>query len=215
MTPCYRLSRIAAPTELPITLAEAREQLRVDTAGSPATSTEDDLISALIEAVTEEIDAGTGWLGRAIAPQTWRLSLPGFPACIVLPYPPFIDIMSFQYTDVNGATQTMVEGTDYRVIYGAGPAAEHAAIYPPFLGSFPAARSDFDTVLITYRCGYGAGSPIAADVPEIIKRYIKAALTSAYDSRDVAENELIGRGSIPRHVRNMLENIRVRNGPYA
>lgn len=205
----YKLSRITAPTEQPITLAEARMQLRVDTTGSPAVSTEDNLISALIDAVTQDIDAGTGWLGRAICPQVWRLQLAEFPSVIWLPYPPFLEIVAMSYVDTNGDIQTLIEGIDFRVIAPEGIDAGPACIVPIYLGSFPAARNDYDTITIDFRCGYGTGSPITADVPEIIKRYIKAALTAAYDSRDIDENAATNRGQITAAVKRSLDNFRV------
>ncbi len=211
----FSLSRTVAPTQTPITLIEARDQLRVDTSGSPAVSVEDDLITALIDMATQEIDAGTGWLGRAIAPQTWKLSLSEFPSVIRLPFPPLISITSFTYTDLNEATQTMVEGVDYRIIQETGINAGGACLIPLRLGSWPSALSDFDTVNITFQCGYGTGSPVVADVPEIIKLYIKSVITSQYDNRGVEDNELLNRGGVSKFIRNSLENRRVRDQFYS
>ena len=212
----FSLSRTTAPTELLVTLAEAREQLRVDTTGSPATAADDAIIQTLIEAITQEIDAGTGWLGRALAPQTWTLTLSQFPSVIRLPYPPLISVTSLTYTDLSGNSQTLTEGTDFRVITETGIAAGPACLVPVYLGTWPAARSDFDTVRVVFQCGYGAGSPVAADIPEIIKRYVLAALTVAYDTRDAeAGPTTMAFQRIPSIVRNSLETLRVRGQIYA
>src|SRR6185503_5131054 len=119
----YSLVRTVKPSEPVVTLVESRAQLRVDTFGSPATSPEDQKISDLVSAITESLDAGTGWLGRALAPQTWRLGLKEFPSgCswedtgIILPFPPFIEVVSFTYVDTDGDTQTLVLNTDYRIL---------------------------------------------------------------------------------------------------
>lgn len=212
----FSLSRTVAPSELAVSMTEAREQLRVDTTGSPATSEDDDTIQALIEAITQEIDAGTGWLGRAIAPQTWKLSLSEFPSVIRLPFPPLIEVVSLTYVDLEGNTQTLTEGTDFRVIKEEGIAAGPACIVPVYLGTFPAARSDFDTVNVVFQCGYGVGSPVTANVPDIIKRYIKSALTVAYDSRDSESGQAtLNYQRVPVTVRNSLEMLRIRNQIYA
>lgn len=212
----WSLSRTVAPTDLLVSLAEAREQLRVDTTGSPATAADDTIIQTLIEAITQEIDAGTGWLGRALAPQTWRLSLSQFPSIIRLPYPPLISVVSLTYTDLNGDTQTLTEGTDFRVIKEEGMAAGPACIVPVYLGTFPAARTDFDTVNVTFQCGYGSGSPVTADIPEIIKRYVLSVLTVAYDTRDAeAAPGGVAFQKVPASVRNSLEVLRVRGQFYS
>lgn len=211
----YNLSRVTAPTESLLTLAEARLQLRVDTFGSPASNPEDDLIQSYIDAVTQDIDAGSGWLGRALAPQSWKLALDDWPTrcignianAIVLPYPPLISVTSFTYVDGTGATQTLTEGTGFRVIKETGVDAGQAYLAPLYGETWPAVRVDADAINITYQCGYGSGSPLTEDVPAIIKNYVRAAITFLYESRGV-----VGRGNdidMPDHIRNMLHNLRV------
>lgn len=60
--------RITPPTALVITLAEAREHLRV------SHDDEDLLIQSLIDAAVSWLDGWDGVLGRCIMPQTWRIS---------------------------------------------------------------------------------------------------------------------------------------------
>lgn len=204
----YSLRRTVKPTEAIVSLADARAQLRVDAYGSPPTHPEDDLIESLVTAITEDLDAGTGWLGRALAPQTWELTLTSLPAgnCpIKLPYPPLIEIVSFVYTDSDGATVTMVAGTDYRLV----ATEDYAILAPPFNDNWPTSRDDFAAVTITYRCGYVEGSPEVVAIPEQVKRYVKAALTEAYDNRDTFENAAIRRNEMTDRVVNTLNNLRV------
>ena len=211
----FKLSRTTAPTEMLVSLAEAREQLRVDTTGSPAVAEDDDIITLLIAAITSEIDAGTGWLGRALAPQSWTLQLAQMPRRIHLPYPPLISVTSFTYVDLDGNTQTMVEGVDFRVINSSGITAGPAILEPLYQQTWPFARSDFDTVTVVFQCGYGTGSPVAASIPEIIKRYVLSALTVAYDTRDVETGQAtLSFQKMPEAVRNSLEGFRVRNQFY-
>lgn len=204
------LRRIVPPTEPVVTIEEARAQLRVDAYGSPPSHPEDELIMDIVQAVTEDLDAGTGWLGRALAPQTWQMSLNyiGGTKCIKLPYPPFIEIVSFTYTNTDGDVVVMAEGLDYRVVQGD----PHAELKPVYNGQWPQdVRDDDDSVVITFRCGYVTGSPETVAVPELIKRYVKAFLTEAYDNRDVEQNALTLNGAMPQRIPNTLNSIRVRD----
>lgn len=203
----YTLVRTVKPTDDIVTLAEARAQLRVDTYGSPPASAEDGKISQFVTAITESLDAGTGWLGRALASQTWRLSLQRFPSptkSIPLPYPPLIEVVSFTYTDTDGVVQTMTAGTDFRVI----ETEQGSFVTPPWQDTWPSnVRDDFDSIQITFRCGYVAGSPEAVDVPEQIKNYVLASLTEQFDSRGV--NPTNGASSITTSIENSLNSLRV------
>ena len=64
------LFRTAGPDVEPVTLADAKAALRIDH------SSEDDLISSLIRAAREEVEATTG---LAMIDQDWRLVLDGIP----------------------------------------------------------------------------------------------------------------------------------------
>lgn len=201
----YTLVRTVKPTDDVVTLAEARAQLRVDVFGSPEVSSEDGKISQLVTSITESLDAGTGWLGRALAPQTWRLSLEEFPQCnIMLPFPPFIEVVSFVYTDEAGNTQTLTEGTDFRVV-----TTEQGAFLAPLFNEYwpTDERYDYDSVRITFRCGYVTASPETVDVPEQVKNYILASLTEQFDSRGV--NPLGGVSALTPAIENSLNNLRV------
>jgi len=204
------IRRTVAPTDTVLSLSDAYLQLRLDAVGSPPSHPDDALITAEIAAIVADLDAGTGWLGRALAPQTWRVGLDAFPPddCgIKLPFPPFIEIVSFTYTDADGATQTMVEGTDYRIFQGDTHDAR-ATLEVVYNGSWPVARLDRDSVLITYRCGYVTGSPETVNVPEQVKNVIRAVLTETYDTRGVYDNSAILRGQVLERILNSLTNIR-------
>lgn len=206
------LVRTVAPTEAVLSLAEAYAQLRLDTTGSPPTHPDDALIAAAIDAIAADMDAGTGWLGRALAPQTWRLGLKQFPTyCIHIPFPPFIELVSVTYTDTDGNTQTLVEGTDFRIVLGSRT-GDDAMLIPMFNADWPTdVRDDFDSIQITFRCGYVTGSPETLNVPEQIKNVVRAVLTETYDTRGVYENSAIRRGEALDRIMWTLTNIRVFN----
>ena len=88
----------------PITLAQARLHLKLDTSGSPPSHPDDTLVTALIIASRESAEKYTG---LAIANQTYTLTLDRFPdAEINLQISKVNSITSSSYVDTNGATQT-------------------------------------------------------------------------------------------------------------
>lgn len=106
-----KIDLITPPAALPISLAEAKAHLRVDH------TDEDDLVEALIRAAVDHLDGWAGILGRALEPQTWRLSeardvrLPRSGA-VRLPLGPVVSITSITYLDADGAEQT-IAGASY------------------------------------------------------------------------------------------------------
>ena len=73
-------------------------------------------ITSLVTAITAHLDGADGILGRALAPQTWELVEPAFPAkAISLPLPPLIAVESVKYLDQAREEQT-VAPDKYRII---------------------------------------------------------------------------------------------------
>ena len=70
---------VTPPASKPVTLADAKEHLRVDH------DDEDTVIAALLDTAVAHLDGWSGVLGRAIMPQTWRVSAPV--GDVVLPMP--------------------------------------------------------------------------------------------------------------------------------
>ncbi len=87
-----------APSERVVSLAAFKAHQRV-TASSDDSLIQDYLLAA--ERYVESVK------GRQFITATWRLDLPGFPACIALPRPPAQSVSSIQYIDQNGDTQTL------------------------------------------------------------------------------------------------------------
>ena len=136
-----------------------------DIAGSHA---EDDAsVAAAIAAVTEEIDGPTGWLGRAIGPQTIELRASCFRfGEIFLPYPPIIDVGSVKYLDGDLVEQTVPAESYERLTDGA---------LRMKVGHWPAVGVHPEAVRIRYQAGYNGG-PVAdggtGPVPERIRQAI-------------------------------------------
>lgn len=140
-----------------------------DIAGSHAA--DDASVAALIGAVTEEIDGPTGWLGRAIGPQTLELIAPSFyfGRNLALPFPPVIGNVEIKYLDLDEVEQT-VATANYRMIDNR--------VWFDAAYSFPATFCAPDGVRIRYTAGYngttgaGAGEVQTGVVPERVRQAI-------------------------------------------
>jgi uncharacterized phiE125 gp8 family phage protein len=165
------LSRTSAPATTPVSLAEAKSQLRVD-------FTDDDvMISALIDAATLHFDARDGVLGRALVTQSWDYRIDAFPRtwpfAIELPFPPLVSVASVKYLDGAGVERTLTANTDYVV-----EIAEFVGrIRPAYNTDWPDTLADFNAVRIAFTCGYGA----AASVPAPIRQAILLHVQKHYD----------------------------------
>jgi len=160
---------VEGPTEEPISLEQAKIQLREDQGDN------DTLISALIVAARQLAENN---MRRAIMPQTWRLSLDSFPVGgIVLPRPPLISVTSVSYLDAAGDRQVLAEG-GYRV-----QTSEHEAVVRPLYGQcWPQARRDAESVQVEYRAGYAD----AVAVPAAIKQWLLLCIGTWYANRESA-----------------------------
>ena len=99
------LTLVTAPPANPLSLEEAKAHLRVDH------TDEDDLIEIYIKAATDYIDGRSGFLGRCIVRQTWRLVIDGFHDNeIKIPLPPLRSVNSVKYDDADGAEAIIRHG---------------------------------------------------------------------------------------------------------
>lgn len=166
------LVRTAAPADLPITVAEARAQLRLGDDDS-----QDQLLAQLIAAAVDHLDGYAGTLGRAIVTQSWRLGLEAFPTgAIDLPLPPLQSIDSIAYVDGAGATQTLAE-SDYTVI--DGPLSR---VVPAFATQWPSARKAPRAVTLTFTAGWAV-----ADVPRAIRQALLIITEGLFEGGELTE----------------------------
>jgi len=139
-----------------------------------ATTAEDDLLTAIIQAAREHIEDITR---RALLTQTWYYYLDGFPSdkdYIVLPFGNLQSISSVKYKDTDGTETTLVENTDYIVETngeGCGRLVLPYGISWPSVSLYPS-----NPITIEFVCGWTA----AASVPKNLKRAIKFAAEDAY-----------------------------------
>ena len=98
---------ITAPASEPITLAEVRHNLSLDTAD---TSKDSMIENIFIPAARKRIE---NYLGRVIITQTWKLTLDYFPDDIELMKNPVDSITSIKYYDSDNALQTLSPASYY------------------------------------------------------------------------------------------------------
>jgi uncharacterized phiE125 gp8 family phage protein len=187
------LQLVTAPTQEPVSLAEARLHLRVDF------SDDDALIMALIRSARLAAETITG---RQLVTARWKYildscpgpSLMGVPAgrpftlpghAILIPKAPVQTIVSIDYMDMNRTAQTMPAAN-----YVADLACEPARITPVFGQIWPIPLPQIAAVSVTFDAGYG--NP--ADVPEGLKSWMLLRIGSLYQNRE--EVAAMARGKI-------------------
>ena len=144
-------SRIVDSTSEPISLAQAKRQLRVD-------GTDDDtFISSLISAARNYVE---NQCSVSLVAATFRQTLDAFPASdtISLNFPPLQYVSSITYVDSAGDTQTLAT-TVYSVLTTERP----GKIKLKYLQEWPTTRVQPDAAVITFRAGYARPFTAAAD----------------------------------------------------
>ena len=217
---------ITSPNVEPLSLAEAKLHLRVDT------NDEDTLISSLIVSARM---AAENICRRALVTQSWRVVIDQFPSPamnigsanwygpqwgispgpltvmspegktgfeIFLPMSPLVSVDSIKYIDIDGVQQTLAN-TEYLV----DAVSEPARITPAYGKSWPSIRNQAAAVEVSFTCGYGSASA----VPEGIKAWIKIRVGSLYEFRE--EVAIMTRGKIDPlpFVDSLLDQYRVIN----
>lgn len=163
--------RITAPAVPPVSLAEAKAHLRVDS------TDEDALITGLVASATAHLDGYTGILGRAVVTQTWRLDVDEFPIdAIDLPLTPVQSVTSVVYIDRDDVAQTL-DPTLYDLVTRAGT----TRVERPRTSLWPATARRPDAVRVTFVVG-----DAVADVPAPIKSAALLIVGDLYHNREAA-----------------------------
>ena len=168
---------VTAPTVEPVSLADAKLHVRVDTPD------EDILIQSLIRAAREYVETATH---RALLTQTWDLKLDGFPSAegaICVPMPPVSSVTSITYTATDG-TATTWSSSLYTTDLPTGPHAAPARITPAYGQYYPLTRDVMNAVTVRVVCGYGT---TAATVPDSLRSAVKLLVGHWYASREAGQ----------------------------
>jgi uncharacterized phiE125 gp8 family phage protein len=179
---------LTPPAVEPLTLDEAKEYLRVETAD------EDDSIAALSAAARLLVEAQTR---RALITQSWRLVLDGWPASgrIAVRPAPLQTLSAARVYDLDNVAHALdVQGF---VPDRAGSALDFLpwAVMQP---GRPAAGIELDVV-----CGEGDGP---GDVPEALRQAIRLIVAHWYDNRGDAAG---GAASVPAGVHALITPYRM------
>jgi uncharacterized phiE125 gp8 family phage protein len=166
----YGLTLVTGPTVEPLSLADLKIQLRVES----TVTDEDFLISALIE-------SARGWAEtqqhRALITQTWDMTLDGFPSCreLEIPKPPLQSITSITYTDTDGDSQTWAS-SNYIVDASRHPGRVALA----YDKSWPSTRNIINAVTVRFIAGYGNPN----DVPSETRSAMRLLIGHLFENRE-------------------------------
>lgn len=181
----FRYKRTVAPATTPISLDDAKDQLReVD-------SDYDSEITRIVNTATEYLDGPYGVLGRCIVSQTWTVSTTFPQAAGTNGYIPIRigylqSVTSIAYTDADGNAAT-VDMATVNVIDG-----EDGLLYLKAGASWPSTDPDtVDPVTITVVVGYpdAGGSPavdgLRANVPAGLRHAMVLHVDHLFENRDI------------------------------
>lgn len=200
------LTLVTGPAIEPVSLAEMRGHLRVDS------TAEDALIESMIRAGRERVEAATN---RQLMGATYDLVLDGFPCAraIELPRPSLRSVTSITYLDTAGASVTW-SSSQYRVLAPAGPRSACGSVSPTYGVSWPATYPVQGAVTIRFVAGYaapGAGTEseqaaLRAAVPAELCAAVRMAAAELYERR---EDAIVGAAAA-----TVPQGVLVLCGPY-
>ena len=168
---------ITAPTEEPVTVAEAKAHLRV------YFDDDDTLIGNQIAAARQDLEKRL--LNSALVTQTWDYYLDAFPTTntMKLPLPPLQSVTSITYTDQDGNSSTFSSGS-----YTVDAISKPGRIVLNAGESWPSDTLQVvNGVVVRFVAGYGA----ATAVPQAIKQGLMLLLGDMYEIREAS---VVGQG---------------------
>lgn len=166
----------SGPASEPVSLAEAKAHLRVES----GVTADDSYITNLITAARIEVE---NYCNRALITQTIEEVYDGFPITspvrynnrLYLSINPVQSVTSVTYKDESG-TQTWGPGD-----YATELVSEPAQITPVYGGTWPVTVEIPAAVKVTYEAGFGDD---ADNVPEAIKQSMLLMISQWYQYRD-------------------------------
>lgn len=191
------LVRASEPAVEPVSLADAKQHLRVDT-------DDDNLyITALISSAREWCET---YIDRTFVETQWTMRMDFFPFEIELPRPPMHPSLTatvVTYTRDDGTVETLSTAA-YRVDRNSTP----GVIRNLYGGSWPSHLLDENSVTVTWWAGYG---PDGQKVPRAIRHAILMLVAYLYERRLAADS--VPANEIPFGVKSLLDTHRW--GQYA
>lgn len=187
---------VTPPAQEPVALADLKDHVYID----QTDTSHDSVLTGFLKAARRRAE---NHCRIAFVTQTWKYSRDGwagfdtlyahrgFPQ-IEIPKPPFQSIVSIQYVDVAGVTQTLADApTGFQLDPGADTLP--ARIVPPYAQPWPPVRRIPNNVIITFVAGYGVGAgakdaqnnAIANAVPDDLQLAIKMTAAHWYENREI------------------------------
>ena len=163
------LSLVTEPVNKALTLAQAKDHLRVEH------NEEDCYIESLISCATEYVQNTTGC---QLITATYRLTLDCFPdgADTICLLPPVQSVTSINYVDTQGVSQ-LLPTSDYYTDILSSP----ARLVPAYSKVWPTARLQPSSVVIEFITGFGDEYK---QVPETIREAMRLLVAHWYDIRE-------------------------------
>lgn len=179
----YGLSVVLPPADEPVSLPEAKEQLRIDDDNSD-------------RVLARHLKMARSYLERtwnlAFCTQSWLLTLEGFPlgyrdqpasnyqvqiasGTIRVPRPPLVSVSGIQFTDTTGTLQTLDPS-----IYQVATQAQPGRIVPAYGKIWPVNRWMPEAVGVTFIAGFGDPT----SVPEEVKQAILLLAGHWFENRE-------------------------------
>lgn len=152
-------------SELPVTIEQVKAHCRID---HDLDDSETALITVYIRAAVRYAES---YQNRTIAQATMGYDLTCFPDQIKL-IPNVQEIVSIEYIDINGVTQTLPEDQ-----YVLDNRSTPCRIIPAFGTSFPAVKRQHNSVTVTYTGGY-------SEIPEETQLAILFLAAHWYENRE-------------------------------
>lgn len=157
---------VTPPAAEPVTLAEAKEHLRLETAE------DDGYVTTLIQAARQYIEE-VCW--RGVVTQTMETVLDGFPCGdkVELRGGNLGGITSVTYTDPDGVSQTLSPSA-----YEADTVSVPGRLLLAYEEDWPSTRARWDAVRVRYTVGWAA-----ADVPAPLRQALLLLVAQMYEQR--------------------------------
>ena len=180
------INRATDASSEPVTVAEAKAHLRVET------TDDDTYITTLIKIARKHIE---DICGISMISQTWDLWLNHFPNEIKIPRPPLISVTSITYTDTDGDSQTLATG-----VYTVDSDSDPGRIYEAYDQSFPSVRSIPKAIKVRFVSGFSA---TATGVDEDLKHAMLLLIGQWFENREPVVVGTIA-AEIPMTVKSLL-----------
>lgn len=200
---------IAEPAVEPVSLVEARLQVRIDVdGGSPDDHPEDPLLAIYIGAAREWAE---DWTGKELASKTLELQLDAFSSEIEIPRGPVRSIISVKYiAEAEDGTQT--EETVDPSNYVLDTSSDRIWLLAAEGFSWPDTADVVNAVKVRYEAGYDVAgeSPPVYPLPKKAKLAMMLVIGHLYRNREEDVDKALT--TIPMGARTFLQGIRIRQG---